>query len=177
MPRDAGHRRQRVLPRLSGREPSRVASDAWPQRTLSAAPKSVAVGRPPTLLRNLWKLRRDPEASHLLRPTAGHRDLSRPQPRRLLVGHIHDGEATEVLLGLDERTVGEQRRALDASTLNTGAASSRPPVKMKTPAAFISATNALTALDFSRSSSIVWSGTHSSLKAMRYSVMSPPLLG
>src|SRR5215469_15985889 len=39
------------------------------------------------------------EASHLLRPTAGHRDLSGPQPRRLLVGHVHDCEATEVLLG------------------------------------------------------------------------------
>jgi hypothetical protein len=31
---------------------------------------------------------------------------------------------------------------LDASTLNTGAASSRPPVKTKIPAAFISATSA-----------------------------------
>jgi hypothetical protein len=29
---------------------------------------------------------------------------------------------------------------LDASTLNTGAASARPPVTMRTPAAFISAT-------------------------------------
>src|SRR5580693_607600 len=66
---------------------------------------------------------------------------------------------------------------LDASTLNTGAASSRPPRKTKTPAAFISATSALTALDFSCSSSTVWSGTHSSLKLMRYSVMSPPLPG
>src|ERR1039458_8127855 len=27
-------------------------------------------------------------APHLLRPTAGHRDLPRPQPRRFLVGHI-----------------------------------------------------------------------------------------
>jgi DNA-binding transcriptional LysR family regulator len=66
---------------------------------------------------------------------------------------------------------------LEASTLNTGAASSRPPVKIRTPAAFISATRGRSALDFSRSSSIVWSGTHSSLKAMRYSVMSPPLPG
>src|SRR5580692_4482515 len=64
---------------------------------------------------------------------------------------------------------------LGASTLNTGTASSTPPVKMKTPAAFISATSARTALDFPRNSSTVWSGTHSSLKAMRYSVMSPPL--
>ncbi len=47
------------------------------------------------------KLDADSEASHLLRPTASHRDLSRPQPRRLLVDHIHDGEAAEVLLGLD----------------------------------------------------------------------------
>jgi hypothetical protein len=48
---------------------------------------------------------------------------------------------------------------------------------MRTPAAFISAISGLVALDFSRSSSTVWSGTHSSLKAMRYSVMSPPLPG
>jgi hypothetical protein len=34
-----------------------------------------------------------------------------PQPRRFFVDHIHDGEAAEVLLGLDERSVGEQRRA------------------------------------------------------------------
>ena len=67
--------------------------------------------QPPTSSRTLGKLHGDLEASHLLRPTAGHRDLSRPQPRRLLVGHIHDGEAAEVLLGLDVRTVGEQRRA------------------------------------------------------------------
>src|SRR5580693_3397099 len=60
---------------------------------------------------HLLKLRGGPEASHLLRPAAGHRDLSGPQPRRLLVGHVHDGEAAEVLLGLDERSVGEQRRA------------------------------------------------------------------
>ncbi len=135
------------------------------------------MGTPAPPLRNLWKLHGDSEASHLLRPTAGHRDLSRPQPRRLLVGHIHDGEAAEVLLGLDERTVGEQRRAARRIDTEHGAASSRPPVKMKTPAAFISATNGLTARDFSRSSSTVWSGTHSSLKAMRYSVMSPPLPG
>jgi hypothetical protein len=29
----------------------------------------------------------------------------------VLVGYIHDSEATEVFLGLDERTIGEQRRA------------------------------------------------------------------
>jgi hypothetical protein len=118
-----------------------------------------------------------PEASHLLQPTAGHRELSRPQTRRLLVGHIHDGGTAEVLLGLDERTVGEQRRATRRVDTEHGTASSRPPLKMRTPAAFISATNALAALDFSRRSSTVWSGTHSSLKAMRYSVISPPWSG
>src|SRR5262245_19670679 len=66
---------------------------------------------------------------------------------------------------------------LDASALNTGAASSSPPVKMRTPAAFISVLSALTALDVARKSSSVRSGTHSSLKAMRYSVMSPPFPG
>src|SRR5580692_11434338 len=66
---------------------------------------------------------------------------------------------------------------LDASTLKTGAASSRPPRKTKTPASCISALSARTALDFSRSSSTVQSGTHWPLKAMRYWVMSPPLPG
>src|SRR5690349_17439030 len=48
---------------------------------------------------------------------------------------------------------------------------------MRTPAAFISALSALAALDASRRSSTVRSGTHSALNAMRYSVMSPPLPG
>src|SRR5262249_51612226 len=52
-----------------------------------------------------------PETSHFLRPTPGDRDVSRPQPRSLLGGHVHDGEACEVLLALDVRTVGEQRGA------------------------------------------------------------------
>src|SRR5262245_559319 len=51
------------------------------------------------------------ETVHLLRPAAGHCDLSRPQPRRLLVGHVDDGEAAEVLLALDVRAVREQRAA------------------------------------------------------------------
>ena len=67
--------------------------------------------RPPTPSRGRGALHGDLETSHLLRPTAGHRDLSRPQPRRILVVHRHDGEAAEVFLGLDVRTVGEQRRA------------------------------------------------------------------
>jgi hypothetical protein len=70
----------------------------------------ISFGGAATLLRSLREFHGDPETSHLLRPTAGHRDLSGPQPRLLLVGHIHDGEAAEKLLGLDERTVGEQRR-------------------------------------------------------------------
>jgi len=112
----------------------------------------------------------DLEASHLLRPSAGHRDPSGPQPRGFLVGHVQDGEAADVLFGFDERSVGEQRVPLDASTLNTGPSSS-PPVKMRTPAAFISATNGLRTWDFSRSSSTVWSGTLSSLTAMGYSAL------
>jgi len=51
------------------------------------------------------------EAPNLLWPTACHRDLSRPQTCRLLVGHVHDGEAAEVFLGLDIRAVREQWRA------------------------------------------------------------------
>lgn len=41
------------------------------------------------------------ETSDLLRPTAGHRGLG--QPRRTFVSHVHDGEAAEVLRGLDIR--------------------------------------------------------------------------
>src|SRR3954447_12568036 len=48
---------------------------------------------------------------------------------------------------------------------------------MRTPAASISALTALAALEASRRSSSVRSGTHWSLKAMRYSVMSPPCAG
>src|SRR5262249_42964798 len=66
---------------------------------------------------------------------------------------------------------------LEASALNTGPSGSSPPVKMSTPAAFISALSAPTLLDVSRNSSSVMSGTQSSLNAMRYSVMSPPLCG
>jgi hypothetical protein len=133
--------------------------------------------RPPTRLRSLRKLPRDLEASHLLRPAARHRDLSGPQPRGILVGHIHDGEAAEVFLGLDERTVGEQRRAAGRINSEHRGRIVQAARKTKTPAAFISAISARTALDFSRNSSAVWSGTHSPLKAMRYSVMSPPLPG
>src|ERR1700733_1534956 len=79
---------------------------------VSAAVRSSTVRRKrsvsPAPLRSLRKLPGDLETSHLLRPTAGHRDLSRPHPRRLFVGHIHDGEAAEVPLRLGERAVGEQ---------------------------------------------------------------------
>src|SRR6476620_1207609 len=51
---------------------------------------------------------RVPEPSNLLRPPARHRDLSCPQTRSLLVGHVDDGEAAELLLGLGVRTIGDQ---------------------------------------------------------------------
>src|SRR4029450_302869 len=90
-----------------------VSGSGGKQRVVSTRTRSRGsqLERPPTPSGSLCKVHGDPEASHLLRPTAGHRDLSRPQPRSLLVGHTHDGEAAEVLLGLDVRTVGEQRRA------------------------------------------------------------------
>src|SRR5262245_9643461 len=53
-----------------------------------------------------------PEPPHLLRPTAGHRDLPRPQPRGFRVGHVDDGEAAEVLFGLGVWTVGDQWSAV-----------------------------------------------------------------
>jgi hypothetical protein len=127
----------------------------------------------PTWLRTLRKLPAHLEASYFLRPTAGHGDPSRPQPRRFLVGHIDDGETAEVLSANGPSV--NRGVPLDASTLKAGE-SSRPPVKIRTPAALICATNGLSARDFSCSCSSVCSGTHSSLKAMRYSVMSPPRL-
>src|SRR5580658_1995863 len=104
-------------PRSNGGAPTATSWPTAPSGTGKHSRRSQALAPasrqecPPAPLRGLRKLHGDPEASHLLRPAAGHRDLSGPQPRRLLVGHIHDGEAAEVLLGLDERTVGEQRRA------------------------------------------------------------------
>src|SRR5262245_13101335 len=92
------------VPRWVLREVPRVVST----RTRSSASRQE---RLPTPLRNLRRLRGDPETSHLLRPTAGHRDPSRPYPSGLSIAHIHPAEAAEVLLGLDERTVGEQWRA------------------------------------------------------------------
>src|SRR5499427_5502244 len=59
------------------------------------------------------------------------------------------------------------------STLHTTVEASRPPsLKTKTPATVISSIRALPALPLSRSSSSVRSGTHSSLKAIRYSAIS-----
>ncbi len=50
-------------------------------------------------------------------------------------------------------------------------ASRRPSLKMKAPACVISSITARPATPLSRSSSIVRSGVHSSLKAMRYSAI------
>src|SRR5579859_4114574 len=59
------------------------------------------------------------------------------------------------------------------STLHTAVDASRPPsLKTKTPAAVISSIRALADVALSRSSSSVRSGTHSSLKAIRYSAIS-----
>ena len=59
-------------------------------------------------------------APHLVRPTAGGCGLSGPHSSRLLVGHIDDREASEVLFGLGVWAIGEDGTPLDASTLNTG---------------------------------------------------------
>src|SRR5215469_1715520 len=58
------------------------------------------------------------------------------------------------------------------STLHTTVDASRPPsLKTKTPACVISSISARAAVAFSRSSSSVCSGTHSSLNAIRYSAI------
>src|SRR4051794_39368706 len=51
------------------------------------------------------------EPADLLRPAARLRDLAGPHPRRVLVGHVHDGQAAEELLGLDVGPLAEQQRA------------------------------------------------------------------
>jgi hypothetical protein len=59
------------------------------------------------------------------------------------------------------------------STLHTAVDASRPPsLKTKTLASVISSITALAVVALSRSSSNVRSGTHSSLKAIRYSAIS-----
>src|SRR6266571_5575445 len=51
------------------------------------------------------------EAVYLLRPADRDRDPAGPIPRLGIAGHIDDRETAEVLLGLDERPVGEEGRA------------------------------------------------------------------
>jgi hypothetical protein len=80
------------------------------------------------------------EAVHLLRPADRDRDPSGPVPCLGVVGHIDDRETTEVLLGLDERPVGEYgRTAVRVDAANDVDASRPPSLKMKTPATVISA--------------------------------------
>ena len=52
------------------------------------------------------------EPVHLLRPVEGHGQPSGPVARRLVVGHVHGAEAAEVLLRLDEGSVGEDGLAV-----------------------------------------------------------------
>jgi len=47
------------------------------------------------------------ESVYLLWPTDRDRDPASPVPCCGIVSHIDDGEAAEMLLGLDERSVGE----------------------------------------------------------------------
>lgn len=56
---------------------------------------------------------RTSEPVHLLRPVEHGREPAGPVPRRRVVGHVDDGEAAEVLLGLDVRAVGEDGLAVD----------------------------------------------------------------
>ena len=114
-------------------------------------------------------LRASREAVHLLRPADRDGDPAGPVPRLGIVGHVDDREAAEVLLGLDERPIGEDGRAaarVDAA--HDGRRVQAAVAEDEDTAAFISSITALPALPRSRTSSIVRSGTHSSLKAIRY---------
>jgi hypothetical protein len=76
--------------------------------------------------------------------------------RRL--GLIHDVDhcaAAEVLLGLHVRAIAEDRRAARRVDVEQRAVSSRPPVKISTLAACISASSGRSARDYARISSSV----------------------
>lgn len=75
----------------------------------------------------------DPEASHLLRPTAGHRDL--PAHSRAASSSATSTTAKPPRCSLDSMNGPSVNSGvpLDASTLNTGAASSRPPGEDEDP--------------------------------------------
>src|SRR4051794_32216812 len=51
------------------------------------------------------------EAAHLLRPAAPLGHPPRPYASGLVIGHVHDGQPTEPLLGLREGTVDEDQLA------------------------------------------------------------------
>src|SRR5205823_12611551 len=68
----------------------------------SRFPGAVAPGLPETS-----------EPVYLLRPVEHGCQPAGPVPRRRVVGHVHDGEAAEVLLGLDVGAVGEDGFAVN----------------------------------------------------------------
>ena len=104
----------------------------------------------------------------------GHRDRdpARPVPRLGIVWHVDDREAAKVLLGLGERPVSEDGRAaarVDAA--DSGRRVQAAVAEDEDPAAVISLITAMPAAPRSRTSCGVRSGTHSSLKAIRYSAI------
>ena len=113
------------------------------------------------------------EAVHLLRPADRDRDPAGPVPRLGIAGYIDDRETAEVLLGLGKRPVGEDGRAaarVDAA--HGGRRVQASVAEDEDTGGVISSIKALPDVPLSRSSSNVRSGTHSSLKAIRYSAIS-----
>ena len=84
----------RVGRRVDWRRPGRCR---FPRRQ---RPGFIMPGRP-------WSVGPRPELPHLVGPTAAHGDPGRPHLRRLVVGHVDDGETAEELLGLDVGTVAD----------------------------------------------------------------------
>src|SRR6185369_5329055 len=124
-----------------------------------------------TALLLLFRVRRVPEPSNLLWPPTRHRDLRRPQARSLLVGHVDDGEAAELLLGFGVRTIGDQgsvARRID--TEHRGLVVEPAGEDQDSSGLHLCPQRTDT---FGRLAQIIVSevGAHSSLNAMRYSVM------
>jgi hypothetical protein len=109
---------------------------------------------------------------NLLRPVERGRELAGPVPRRLVVGTSTTAKPPRCSLVSTYGPSVKMGFPSTGSTLNTAVERSRPPLeKIRTPAACISSITGLAAAAFSRSSSSVWSGTHSSLNVIRYSGM------
>ena len=140
---------------------------AGDHRAVGSALERRPVGQSPVAASRRGK------AVHLLRPVECDGEPPGPIPGGLVIGHVHHGEAAEVLLGLGVRTVGEERLALPGlDAAHDGRGVEGPVAENEDAAASISWITARPATAFRPISSEVCSGTHSSLKAIRYSATS-----